>query len=614
VDASLIRNFAIIAHVDHGKSTLADRMLEETKTIKRGVHGERLLDNLEVEKQRGITVKSQTATMRHKFDGRDYTLNLIDTPGHIDFNFEVSRSLSAIQGVVLLVDANEGIQAQTIGNFFLAFERNLTIIPTLNKIDLKTAVPDLVTKQMKEVFDMQDKDFIRCSAKMGIGINELLNAIVERIPPPQVQPDEPLKAMIFDSQYVGGKGYRCSVMVSDGRVQKGDDVQLYTSDLKCPVREVGTFAPEPQQCDQLEAGQVGYALIYPKHLEDVRYLIGDTMFHSDTKRDSLDAHAKVKRPQPMVFAGVFTDQLSELPNLSSAIDKLCLNDSSVLVAKDSNHALGQGWRLGFLGVLHMEIFMQRLEQEFGASPVVTLPSVPYRVKLRYEKHIKEHHGNEIIDIQSPLKLPHHYHVAAYYEPFVQATIISPMEYLETILNLVSMRRCKSEDVSSITETRYMITCKMPLAEIITDFNDALKKATSGLASFDYEDAGFEEADLVRIDFLVNKVMIDEFSMICHRDVMRERSRHMIEKLVENIPKQQFEIKVQAVINDTCTVVAKGRLQAYRKDVFRKLHGSIGNERRAALLKSQVEGKKKLRMLGNIQIPKTVFVEVFRTAK
>ncbi|XP_075242120.1 translation factor Guf1, mitochondrial-like isoform X2 [Convolutriloba macropyga] len=513
---------------------------------------------------------------------------------------------------------------------------------------------------MKEVFDMNDKEFIRVSAKTGIGITELLDSIVERIPPPTVQPEEPLKAMIFDSQFVGGKGYRCSVFVTDGDLKKGQDVQLYTSDIICPVKEVGTFSPEPTECEELQAGQVGYALVNPKRLEDVRYLVGDlvdiicpvkevgtfspepteceelqagqvgyalvnpkrledvrylvgdTMFHTDTKRESIDAHSRVKSPQPMVFAGVFTDQLSELSSLASAIDKLCLNDSSVLVAKDSNHALGQGWRLGFLGVLHMEIFMQRLEQEFGASPVVTLPSVPYKVKLKYDKHIKENHGQDILDIQSPLKLPNHMHVAAYYEPFVQATIISPMHYLDTILELVSMRRSKGENVSSITDTRYMVTCKMPLAEVITDFNDALKRATSGLASFDYEDSGFEEADLVRIDFLVNKVLIEEFSMICHRDLMRTKSKHMIDKLVENIPKQQFEIKVQAVISDTSTVVAKGRLQAYRKDVFRKLHGAIGNERRSAMLKAQVEGKKKLRMVGNIQIPKTVFVEVFRT--
>nr|XP_044986354.1 translation factor GUF1, mitochondrial isoform X4 [Jaculus jaculus] len=530
-----IRNFSIIAHVDHGKSTLADRLLELTGTIDKTKNNKQVLDKLQVERERGITVKAQTASLVYSFEGKQYLLNLIDTPGHVDFSYEVSRSLSACQGVLLVVDANEGIQAQTVANFFLAFEAQLSIIPVINKIDLKNADPERVEKQIEKVFDIPSDECIKISAKLGTNVESVLQAVIERIPP--------------------------------------------------------------------YAGQVGYLIAGMKDVTEAQ--VGDTLYLQSHPVEPLPGFKSAK---PMVFAGVYPVDQSEYNNLKSAIEKLTLNDSSVTVHRDSSLALGAGWRLGFLGLLHMEVFNQRLEQEYNTSVILTTPTVPYKAVLSSAKLIKEYKEKEITII-NPTQFPDKSKVTEYLEPVVMGTIITPDEYTGKIMALCQARRAVQKNMIFIDQNRVMLKYLFPLNEIVVDFYDSLKSLSSGYASFDYEDAGYQTAELVKMDILLNGNAVDELVTVVHKEKAYSVGKTICEGLKDSLPRQLFEIAIQAAIGSK--IIARETVKAYRKNVLAKCYGG-DITRKMKLLKRQTEGKKKLRKIGNIEVPKDAFIKVLKT--
>nr|XP_009238196.3 translation factor GUF1, mitochondrial isoform X3 [Pongo abelii] len=530
-----IRNFSIVAHVDHGKSTLADRLLELTGTIDKTKNNKQVLDKLQVERERGITVKAQTASLFYNCEGKQYLLNLIDTPGHVDFSYEVSRSLSACQGVLLVVDANEGIQAQTVANFFLAFEAQLSVIPVINKIDLKNADPERVENQIEKVFDIPSDECIKISAKLGTNVESVLQAIIERIPP-----------------YAGQVGYLIAGMKDVTEAQIGDTLYLH----KQPVEPLPGF----------------------------------------------------KSAKPMVFAGMYPLDQSEYNNLKSAIEKLTLNDSSVTVHRDSSLALGAGWRLGFLGLLHMEVFNQRLEQEYNASVILTTPTVPYKAVLSSSKLIKEHREKEITII-NPAQFPDKSKVTEYLEPVVLGTIITPDEYTGKIMMLCKARRAVQKNMIFIDQNRVMLKYLFPLNEIVVDFYDSLKSLSSGYASFDYEDAGYQTAELVKMDILLNGNTVEELVTVVHKDKAHSIGKAICERLKDSLPRQLFEIAIQAAIGSK--VIARETVKAYRKNVLAKCYGG-DITRKMKLLKRQAEGKKKLRKIGNVEVPKDAFIKVLKT--
>uniref|UniRef100_A0A8C9R0H9 GTP binding elongation factor GUF1 n=1 Tax=Scleropages formosus TaxID=113540 RepID=A0A8C9R0H9_SCLFO len=549
-----IRNFSIIAHVDHGKSTLADRLLEMTGAIAKTERNKQVLDKLQVERERGITVKAQTASLFYMYNGQTYLLNLIDTPGHVDFSYEVSRSISACQGVLLIVDANQGIQAQTVANFYLAFEAQLTIIPVLNKIDLKNADPERVASQIEKVFDIPKEDCIRISAKLGTNVDQVLEEIVKRIPPPVARGDEPFKALVFDSTFDHYRGVVTNIALFGGQVSKGDKIMSAHAGKVYEVNEVGILRPEEQPTDRLYGGQVGYLIAGMKEVKEAQ--IGDTLFH---QKHPVEALPGFKPAKAMVFAGMYPVDQSEYSSLRSAVDRLTLNDSSVTVQRDSSHALGAGWRLGFLGLLHMEVFNQRLEQEYNASVIMTVPTVPYKAVFSSAKLIKGHRG-------------------------VQKNMVY------------------------IDDQRVMMKYLFPLNEVIVDFYDHLKSLSSGYASFDYEDAGYQPADLVKMDILLNGKPVEELAMIVHRDKAYSSGKALCERLKDCIPRQLFEIAVQAAIGSK--VMARETIKAYRKNVLAKCYGG-DITRKMKLLKKQAEGKKKMRRIGNIEVPKDAFISVLK---
>lgn len=597
-----VRNFSIIAHVDHGKSTLADRLLELTGTISTAMKNEQVLDKLQVERERGITVKAQTASLVYEYNGTTYLLNLIDTPGHVDFSYEVSRSLAACQGVILLVDANQGVQAQTVANFYLAFEAELAIIPVMNKIDLKVARPDVVTKQMENLFDFHRDEILRISAKKGLGVEDVLKAVIEKIPPPKGDVNAPLKALIFDSCYEKYRGAMCSVAMRDGSIKKGQKVMSVHSKKTYEIQEVGIMYPNEVPTDVLLAGHVGYLYANLKSTDEAQ--IGDTLCNPKHPVDPLPGFKPAKA---MVFAGVFPMDQSEFPALKSALDKLLLNDSSVDVNVDSSAALGQGWRLGFLGLLHMDVFSQRLEQEYDASVIITTPNVPYKVKISGAKNIKQYHGDELT-ILNPCLLPDAKMVVEYQEPMVLATIITPDDYVGEIIALIMDRRGEQKEQLYIDDKRIMFKAVFPLNEIIVDFFDHLKSVTSGYASFDYEDNGYREASLIKIAILLNGREVDELTQITHATRARTVAKRMVNKLKEAIPPQLFEIVIQAKVG--AKVMARENIKATRKDVLAKCYGG-DITRKMKLLKRQAEGKKKMRRIGNIDIPKEAFINVLK---
>uniref|UniRef100_A0A3Q2EH78 GTP binding elongation factor GUF1 n=1 Tax=Cyprinodon variegatus TaxID=28743 RepID=A0A3Q2EH78_CYPVA len=551
-----IRNFCIIAHIDHGKSTLADRLLEMTGAIAKTEKNKQVLDKLQVERERGITVKAQTASLFYSHDGQEYLLNLIDTPGHVDFSYEVSRSLSACQGVLLIIDANQGIQAQTVANFYLAFESQLTIIPVINKIDLKNADPERVESQIEKVFDIPREECLRISAKLGTNVEAVLQAVVERIPPPAGSISEPFKALVFDSNFDHYRGVVANIAVFGGRVKKGDKIVSAHLSKTYEVNELGLLRPEEHPTQKLFAGQVGYMIAGMKDVKEAQ--IGDTLYHQEQPVQALPGFKPAKA---MVFAGrILEQELDNYPGgVQHAIERLTLNDSSVTVQRDSSLALGAGWRLGFLGLLHMEVFNQRLEQEYNASVIVTAPTVPYKVLLSSAKLIKS-------------------------------------------------RRAVQKNVVYIDEQRVMMKYLFPLNEIVVDFYDLLKSMSSGYASFDYENAGYQAADLIKMDILLNGRPVEELTTIVHRDRAYSTGKAMCERLKESIPRQMFEIAIQAAIGSK--VIARETIKAYRKNVLAKCYGG-DITRKMKLLKKQAEGKKKMRRIGNVEVPKDAFISVLK---
>ncbi|XP_021557255.1 translation factor GUF1, mitochondrial isoform X2 [Neomonachus schauinslandi] len=575
------RNFSIIAHVDHGKSTLADRLLELTGTIDKTKNNKQVLDKLQVERERGITVKAQTASLFYNCDGKQYLLNLIDTPGHVDFSYEVSRSLSACQGVLLVVDANEGIQAQTVANFFLAFEAQLSVIPVINKIDLKNADPARVEKQIEKVFDIPSDECIKISAKLGTNIERVLQAVIERIPP----------------------GVIANVALFDGVVSKGDKIISAYTKKTYEVNEVGVLNPNEQPTHKLYAGQVGYLIAGMKDVTEAQ--IGDTLY---LHKQPVEPLPGFKSAKPMVFAGMYPIDQSEYNNLKSAVEKLTINDSSVTVHRDSSLALGAGWRLGFLGLLHMEVFNQRLEQEYNASVILTTPTVPYKAVLSSAKLIKEYREKEITII-NPAQFPDKSKVTEYLEPVILGTIITPDEYTGKVMMLCQARRAVQKNMMYIDQNRVMLKYLFPLNEIVVDFYDSLKSLSSGYASFDYEDAGYQTAELVKMDILLNGNHVEELVTIVHKDKAHSVGKAICERLKDSLPRQLFEIAIQAAIGSK--IIARETVKAYRKNVLAKCYGG-DITRKMKLLKRQAEGKKKLRKIGNIEVPKDAFIKVLRT--
>ncbi|XP_059372214.1 translation factor Guf1, mitochondrial [Carassius carassius] len=597
-----IRNFSIIAHIDHGKSTLADRLLEITGAIAKTASNKQVLDKLQVERERGITVKAQTASLFYQRDGQTYLLNLIDTPGHVDFSYEVSRSISACQGVLLIVDANQGIQAQTVANFYLAFEAQLTIIPVINKIDLKNADPERVEKQIEKVFDIPKEECIRISAKLGTNVDQVLQEVVKRIPPPTAKVEDPFKALVFDSTFDHYRGVVANIALFGGRVSRGDKIVSAHLGKSYEVNELGLLRPDEHPTETLYAGQVGYVIAGMKEVKEAQ--IGDTLY---LQKQPVEPLPGFKPAKAMVFAGMYPMDQSEYTALRSAVEKLTLNDSSVTVQRDSSLALGAGWRLGFLGLLHMEVFNQRLEQEYNASVIVTAPTVPYKAVLASAKLIKEH-GEEVITIINPAQFPDKSQVVEYLEPMVMGTIIAPDDFTGKIMTLCQSRRAVQKNMFYIDDHRVMMKYIFPLNEIVMDFYDQLKSMSSGYASFDYEDAGYEAADLIKMDFLLNGRPVEELATIVHKDKAYSAGKAICERLKESIPRQMFEIAVQAAIGSK--IIARETIKAYRKNVLAKCYGG-DITRKMKLLKKQAEGKKKMRRIGNIDVPKDAFINVLK---
>lgn len=595
IEPSHVRNFSIIAHIDHGKSTLSDRLLEITGTISHREKKEQFLDKLQVERERGITVKAQTASMLYEYNGQTYLLNLIDTPGHVDFSYEVSRSLYACQGALLLVDAGQGVQAQTMANFYLAFEQNLTIIPVMNKIDLPTADPERVTNELHNLFDFMPEDIVKASAKTGIGITDILNRIIEKIPAPSGIREKPLRALLFDSWYDEYRGVICLIALNNGVVKKGDQVTLAQTGLSYEVLELGLMYPEPTPQHALYAGQVGYIITGMKTVKEAR--VGDTLFHY---KNSVEPFPGFKPAKPVVFAGLYPVDSDQFEQLQEAIEKLTLNDASVTVEKKSSAALGLGFRCGFLGLLHMDVFRQRLEQEYGVSIIATAPSVLYKIKLK--------HKEGLLNIENPSEFPDAGSIEEVMEPMIDGTIIMPSQYLGAILALCEDRRGVQKEMTFLDAQRVILKYKLPLTEIATDFYDELKSRSSGYASFDYEEAGYEPGKLVKMDILLNGSAVDALSCIVHADKAYYIGRDLAERLRKAIPRQLYEVVIQAAIG--AKVIARERIAPLRKDVTAKCYGGDITRKRK-LLEKQKEGKKKMKQVGTVEVPQEAFLSILK---
>eukprot|EP00794_Sanderia_malayensis_P007243 gene7243-8051_t len=592
----LIRNFSIIAHVDHGKSTLADRLLEHTGTIMRNSANKQVLDKLQVERERGITVKAQTASMIHTYGRQKYLLNLIDTPGHVDFSYEVSRSLAACQGVLLVVDAAQGVQAQTVANYYLATNANLTVIPVMNKIDLKTADPENVSRQMENVFGFDQDDILRVSAKTGAGIKVLLETVCNKVPRPTGCRSSPLKILLIDSWFDQYKGVICLVAVIDGFLKKGDRIHSDATKESYEVMDIGVLSPSELPTSELYAGQVGYVVTGMRKTNDA--LIGDTFFQLEKP---VTPFPGFRRPKPMVFAGIYPTDQASYSSLRIAINKLTLNDSSVTIHPDNSIALGQGWRIGFLGLLHMDVFRQRLEQEYGIPVIVTTPNVPYKAILKGKQQRQ-------IEIFTPSDFPDPVKAETYLEPLVLGTIIFPEEYMGKILSLCESRRGKQSQVTYLDETRIMLKYELPLSEIVVDFFDQLKSVSSGYASFDYEEYGYQEAKLSKMEVLLNGNSVDALSNIVHDTQIKSAGKAICQKLKETIPRQLYEVVIQATVRGK--IIARETVRPFRKDVTAKCYGGDITRKRK-LLEKQKEGKKKLKKIGNVELPHEAFLALLR---
>ncbi|AHF07876.1 translation elongation factor 4 [Desulfitobacterium metallireducens] len=591
-----IRNFSIIAHIDHGKSTLADRLIEYTGALSKREMEDQVLDSMDLERERGITIKLQTVRLNYKAkDGQVYELNLIDTPGHVDFTYEVSRSLAACEGALLVVDAAQGIEAQTLANVYLALENNLEIIPVINKIDLPSADPERVKQEIEDVIGLDASEAILASAKSGMGIEDVLEAVVKRVPPPQGEDSAPLKALIFDSNFDAYKGAISHVRIMEGRVAKGTRMKMMSNNRVFEVTEVGTYSPAMRLVDELKAGQVGFISASIKNVQDTR--VGDTI--TDADHPALFPLPGYRSATPMVFCGLYPVESSDYERLKDALEKLHLNDASLVFEAETSVALGFGYRCGFLGLLHMEVIQERLEREYDLNLITTAPSVVY--------HVNKTNG-EVVKVDNPTNLPPIDEIASIEEPVVKATIMVPSDYVGAIMELNQEKRGTYLNMDYLSVNRVSLIYELPLSEIVYDYFDQLKSRTKGYASLDYELSGYKAARLVKLDVLLNGDLVDALSFIVHRDKADSRGRKLVEKLRGIIPRQMFEIPIQAVIGSK--VVARETVRAMRKDVLAKCYGGDISRKRK-LLEKQKEGKKRMKQVGSVEIPQDAFMAVLQ---
>ena len=597
IDKSKIRNFCIVAHIDHGKSTLADRLMEKTGQVSERDMEEQLLDSMDLEKERGITIKLTPVRMFYKAkDGNEYIFNLIDTPGHVDFTYEVSRSLKACEGAILIVDATQGVQAQTLANAYLAIDNDLEIMPVINKIDLLSAMPDEVAMEVEDILGIEATDAPRISAKCGTNVEEVLEKVIDKIPAPQGDENAPLKALIFDSYYDNFKGVICFVRIVDGSVKVGTKIKTFMSSKQFDVTEVGVFSPKMTAKDSLSAGEVGYIAASIKSIEDTA--VGDTITEVDNPANKpLPGY---KKALPMVFSGVFPLDGSKYNDLKDALLKLKLNDAALSIEPDNSVALGFGFRCGFLGLLHMDVIQERIEREFDLQIITTAPSVSYKV---YKT------DGTVLNVENPTHLPPTTEIDYMEEPVINASIFTPPDYVGPIMELCQYKRGVYKDMVYLDKTRVQMKYTLPLNEIIYDFFDSLKSRTKGYASFDYDMAGYQKSDLVKLDMLLNGDVCDALSIIVHKDKAYERGRQIAEKLKDVIPRQMFEIPIQAAIGGK--IIARETVKAFRKDVLAKCYGGDVT-RKKKLLEKQKEGKKKMRQIGSVEIPSEAFISILKT--
>ena len=591
-----IRNFSIIAHIDHGKSTLADRLLEMTGTISQREMEEQLLDTMELERERGITIKAQSARLLYDAkDGHQYTLNLIDTPGHVDFNYEVSRSLAACEGALLIVDATQGVEAQTLANVYLALEHDLEIIPIINKVDLPSADPERVCKEIEDIIGLDTSEAVMVSAKTGLGVDKVLEAIVEKIPEPKDESDKPLRALIFDSHFDPYKGAIANVRIMEGSVKTGDRIRMMSSGKEFEVIETGVFLPRMYAVKSLECGSVGYFAASMKNVRDCR--VGDTVTKADNPAH--DALPGYRPATPMVYCGLYPVDTSEYDNLRDALEKLNLNDAALLYEPETSTALGFGFRCGFLGLLHMDVIKERLEREYGLSLITTAPSVIY--------HVYKTDG-EMVAVDNPSLLPDTTKIEHIEEPFVKTTIIIPKDMVGTVMEISQNRRGQYVTMDYLDDTRVSLVYDLPLNEILYDYFDVLKSSTKGYASLDYELDGYRTSPMVKMDILINGEIVDALSVIVHKDFAARRGRGLVEKLRGLIPRQLFLIPIQAAVGNK--IIARENVAALRKDVLAKCYGGDISRKRK-LLEKQKEGKKRMKQVGSVEIPQEAFMAVLQ---
>ena len=592
-----IRNFGIIAHIDHGKSTLADRMIQRAGLVSARDMRAQMLDTMDLERERGITIKSQTVTLPYTDgEGNEYALNLIDTPGHVDFSYEVSRALEACEGVLLLVDAAQGVEAQTLANLYVAMEADLTIIPVINKIDLPSADVELTREAIENELDLDGDGAVACSAKTGEGVARVLEAIVEQVPPPKGDPEGPLTALIFDAQFDSFRGAIIAVRVFDGELRPGDTIRTMSNGATYRVEEVGLFRLSHEPRKRLGAGEVGYVIANIKSVADTR--IGDTITRDDNP--VAEALAGFKLAKPVVFSSVYPIATDEYPSLKDSLERYVLNDASLVYSKDSSAALGQGFRCGFLGLLHLEIVQERLEREYDQAILMTVPSVEYHFTLK--------DGSEI-SVDNPTYYPDPEKIEVSEEPYIRASLFFPERYMGQVMKLCLERRADNTRISYPAPGRIELGADMPLAEVVFDFYDRLKSITQGYGSFDYELAGYRAGDLAKVEILVNGEKVDALSMVVHRDRARERALHACEKLKEEIPRHQFKIAIQGAIGGK--IIARTTVNAFRKDVTAKCYGGDISRKRK-LLEKQKKGKARMKMVGNVVIPQRAFIAVLKT--
>lgn len=588
-----IRNFSIIAHIDHGKSTLADRLLEITGAVSKREMKDQILDNMDLERERGITIKLNAVKLNYKYKGEDYVINLIDTPGHVDFSYEVSRSLAACEGAILVVDAAQGIEAQTLANLYLAMEQDLTIIPVINKIDLPNADIPRVKKELIEVLGFNENDIILCSAKTGKGVQDILDAVIEKIPEPKINVDKPTRALIFDSYFDPYRGVVLLVKLEDGKIKIGDTIKMMATNSTFEVVELGVHTPKEEKYNELKSGEVGYVAASIKDISTVS--VGDTI--TVVGHEATEPIKGYKKMKPMVFSGIFPTEPNRYEELKEALIKLKLNDAALSFEPETSEALGFGFRIGFLGLLHMDVIITRIEREFNIGIIATSPSVVYEVTLT---------DGTTVDVDAPSKMPEKTKINYIKEPNIYTNIIAPSEYIGAIMELCQNKRGIYKSVDYIDATRIDVHYEIPLSEIVYDFYDRLKSTTKGYASFDYELCGYKESSLVKMDILLNGEIVDALSIIIHKDFAYQKGRAIVKKLRELIPRQMFQIPIQASIGSK--VIARENISALKKNVLAKCYGGDVSRKRK-LLEKQKEGKKRMKMVGTVEVPQEAFLAV-----